>query len=423
MTSCATDFNLLLVSDLHLADLGYGDRSVPFAAWLGEHRDRWMGNRPWRLLMNGDTFEFLNTRGVANADVLTQAPSATTALQKLEVMLQVEPATFEAIARFVCVGHEAHFVLGNHDRDLFFPTVQDRLREALFSLCGSGEDERESFYARICFHPWHYWEPGIVYVEHGNQFDELSCYSDVTISHPEGNPELLEEPVAHVTARHFVSNAPDGFDLDNLEHWGFGDYLKWGFQSGLLKLLGLLWLYICAAVLTVVNTIRYPMKKVRQFRQAVATDETRRRLRSLWKHRAGPWRTMCVLMLDRLLLLAFWVVLLFTITVLIGWSGTAIVGVAAGLVLSVGLWWYQEKQRDLSLRESMAQIAEQVRTIVGVPIIVFGHSHVSEIHPLHQVGTWYLNPGGWKRNSNTPGFFILERKEDGGLLPSRFQLD
>jgi hypothetical protein len=44
----------------------------------------------------------------------------------------------------------------------------------------------------VRFFPWIYYVPGILYAEHGNQYDDLNAFSTVLEPFDSGNPELLE---------------------------------------------------------------------------------------------------------------------------------------------------------------------------------------------------------------------------------------
>ncbi len=114
------------------------------------------------LVFNGDTFDFLKT---PVDDAFPRHITAESALTKLEAVAAAHQPFFEAVRRFLAgpagAGErQVHFVVGNHDAELLFPEVQERLR----ALCGG--DPRVSF-------PGFRLVIGRVLIEHGSQSDRL----------------------------------------------------------------------------------------------------------------------------------------------------------------------------------------------------------------------------------------------------------
>ncbi len=114
------------------------------------------------LILNGDTFDFLkcpysNGRKLAYTRHITIEVS----LSKLELMYSAHKRVFDALAKFVHPAqHNLYFVFGNHDMDLVFPEVQEKLREMLRAK------SNVHFVIRYNCH--------CVYVEHGMQYDYLN---------------------------------------------------------------------------------------------------------------------------------------------------------------------------------------------------------------------------------------------------------
>ncbi len=123
---------------------------------------------PVDLVLNGDTFDFLKCPSQLQPH--TKYPRHITkeiSLAKLELMYKAHAPVFDALAEFVkSDGHlkskvkNIYFILGNHDHDLVYPEVQERIRKLLGNA------------ARIRFPGLTYTERG-VYVEHGQQYDFL----------------------------------------------------------------------------------------------------------------------------------------------------------------------------------------------------------------------------------------------------------
>ena len=82
------------------------------------------------------------------------------------------------MAMLAFIRHEGNRIIitkGNHDIQLFWHRVQEEIHRRMESLCNEGEPTafvRE----RLRFVPWFYYEPGLVWVEHGNQYEYTTSF-------------------------------------------------------------------------------------------------------------------------------------------------------------------------------------------------------------------------------------------------------
>lgn len=117
---------------------------------------------PIDLVLNGDTFDFLKCPSQLRPH--TKYPRHITkeiSLAKLLLIYNAHTLVFEALATFVRSSNKnIYFILGNHDHDLVYPEVQEKIKELL------GHEKRVHFPGLT------YTERG-VYVEHGQQYDFL----------------------------------------------------------------------------------------------------------------------------------------------------------------------------------------------------------------------------------------------------------
>nr|BBH95455.1 hypothetical protein KTA_36540 [Thermogemmatispora argillosa] len=162
---------ILVVSDLHLAD-GH----EPFEGFAEEQERAWeefLGaaspggaltekkDDAVELVINGDCFDFLATSPLVHA----RTRSVAQAVEKLERILAAHRSFFEVLAQFLSQPQRrVTFVPGNHDIELLFPAIQQRLRQALGHSVAS--EERVRFWPRPRYEPL----PTIV-IEHGNFYD------------------------------------------------------------------------------------------------------------------------------------------------------------------------------------------------------------------------------------------------------------
>lgn len=170
----------MIVSDLHLGpgpsecvESFYNDTA--FARFLDQMRQ----DRRFRLVILGDFIDFLRAELVTNpgAEPMSEAIAVAT----LERVIEGHPKVFDALARFLTSGGELDVVVGNHDAELVRPALQDGLRAAI----GPG----------VAFHRWIYYVPGLLYAEHGHQYDSLNCFSTFLEPFADDDGKMLERPI------------------------------------------------------------------------------------------------------------------------------------------------------------------------------------------------------------------------------------
>lgn len=117
---------------------------------------------PVDLILNGDTFDFLKCPySLGGKLVYTRHITAEVSLSKLELMYTAHKRVFDALTGFVRSSqHNLFFVFGNHDLDLVFPAVQEKIRKILRAK------SNVHFIIRYNLNG--------VYVEHGMQYDYLN---------------------------------------------------------------------------------------------------------------------------------------------------------------------------------------------------------------------------------------------------------
>jgi UDP-2,3-diacylglucosamine pyrophosphatase LpxH len=152
----------LVISDLHLADGifpldGFGDRQQAALLRLLSGSE---SAEQVELIINGDCFDFLATTPYN----LRRAIDPALALQKIEKIIAAHLPFFIALRSFLDrPGRSLTFVAGNHDPELCFVAVQQRIcRE----LTGWEQNARVSFCTSRIYRP----VPD-VYLEHGHRYD------------------------------------------------------------------------------------------------------------------------------------------------------------------------------------------------------------------------------------------------------------
>lgn len=160
----------LVMSDLHLADShsifeGFGDlqqsalEGLLFAAATNTFSDN---TEDVELIINGDCFEFL----FMEPHEKQSFTYPSTALNKLERVIDGHKPFFQTLQQFISQpGRQVTFMIGNHDVELAFKDVQERISEA---ICNQQGELKK----RVHFCHSHSYRPTPdVLIEHGNQYD------------------------------------------------------------------------------------------------------------------------------------------------------------------------------------------------------------------------------------------------------------
>jgi hypothetical protein len=332
----------------------------------------------------------------------------------------------EALGRFLRAGHELHFIVGNHDRELLLRPVARLLRRILFRASGFPRKTWKNHASCIVVHPWFYCEPGEVYVEHGNQFDEYASYTEVLEPNPGGDSGTLEEPSSHAAVRYFVYQDSDLFAMHHVDDWTFIQYIRWGIQQGPLRALRLGFCYLRLVVQLVHHELgrmafsERPSLRVQGMLERLARRHgmklaVLRALRRVWRPPATVFSVIRCYLVDRFALVASF--LLISGLVWGFWGSSWITALSLPWLAGAGAvtWWLLSRMRDLNMAPRLERAAILVRKIVGVRIVAFGHSHVPVQQQLGKRGRWYLNPGGWAEDEDSPRFFVLARGPEGQL--------
>ena len=133
-------------------------------------------------------------------------PTPEKSTEKLAAIYRGHPVFFRALAWFVGHGHRIVFLRGNHDLELHWPSVQERIRECVAREYRAafqdamGYDARDlvlpDLGERIGFQPgWFYYRRGAFYAEHGCQHEMLNASPNPIRPVLPGNKWLLNPDV------------------------------------------------------------------------------------------------------------------------------------------------------------------------------------------------------------------------------------
>ncbi|MDD1742519.1 MAG: metallophosphoesterase, partial [Methanotrichaceae archaeon] len=196
--SHSNEFNLVIISDLHLSegrhpvtkkfnlneDFFFDEEFDRFLSYLEDESQR--RGRKYRLIIAGDMVDFLQItslpestgfelrRSEAEYGLGTQ-PDKT--IWKMKVMMDGHWFFFKGLGRFICAGNKCTIITGNHDIEWTVPQVQMAFREEMKKYLSKEVTHKEEVVSnQIEFCPWFYYEPGLIWVEHGNQYDGMNSF-------------------------------------------------------------------------------------------------------------------------------------------------------------------------------------------------------------------------------------------------------
>jgi len=162
-----------IISDLHLGAGDYlddFDQDDSFLAFL----DLVAKRRGSELVINGDFIDFVavNLEKSSIRPFSRLGSTEDESLAKLERVFEAHSDFFTSLRVFMEKGHRVVLIPGNHDVDLFWPRVRDRLLQEL------GGPDSDHFH----FESSGIYRSGSLYLEHGNQYYADSVFENFT--HP-----------------------------------------------------------------------------------------------------------------------------------------------------------------------------------------------------------------------------------------------
>lgn len=418
---------LAIVSDLHLS-AGYD----PLTGTFGRNEDffsddafgRFLDHllargrregRRWRLVLLGDVVDFLQVE-LADEDAAGGATASGTSVRRLDLVAAGHPGFFAALARFLAGGGVIDVVVGNHDVEFVWPAVQARFRQLVAAQTAA------DVAAGIAFHPWVFSVPGVVYAEHGHQYDPINAFLTPLAPFLPDDPSLIALPLGSFFVR-YLFNRVERLDpfADNVKP--ATRYLGWALRNHPILTLSTLDDHLRLLVGALRKTVSLPPAERARRRAAyheavvrpaaaaiglppatlVAIDEL-----AAIPSMTSPWEQLKALLLEPVLP---------AVGVLAGFGAASAASrrlppPARGLLLlGAGLGVQAWRERGLlrpatgpnhALLAAARAIHERLAaTGRAVPAYVFGHTHTAERFPLGDGGAdgapppSYVNAGTW----------------------------
>ena len=114
---------------------------------------------------------------------------------------------FRALVKFLSQDNEIVIIPGNHDIEFAIPEFQNCFRNALLNYIPDEEKNKPNIsdviQRNLSFLPWFYYEPGLLYVEHGHQYDSLNSFD--YFLHPLTPDNLIDLPAGSFFVRYLFN--------------------------------------------------------------------------------------------------------------------------------------------------------------------------------------------------------------------------
>jgi UDP-2,3-diacylglucosamine pyrophosphatase LpxH len=246
----------LLLSDIHLGSdivthlrpwaatswlLAEAEVDQRLVAMLDHYRLQQTPGRSWRLIIAGDFLDLVGvslsprgehvvTKPTAEEERHGLGSAADHVVQKLHAIVARHPTVFAALGRFVADGNGMVVVRGNHDIELHWRAAQRALVDAIVEHAPA--DQREACAARIEICPWFYAVDGLLYVEHGHEFDAMCSYGDPLQPTCARDPRRIRSTPFSVLLRH-VARPTRGLSSASYGYVGMGAYVALLIHLGL----------------------------------------------------------------------------------------------------------------------------------------------------------------------------------------------
>jgi UDP-2,3-diacylglucosamine pyrophosphatase LpxH len=424
---------VLAFSDVHLGSdlVSYACPGAPTRTRLSIARDRdlsalldWyrthrVEERPWRLVIGGDFIDFSGMSVMAAPGEIETAPTeeelahglggaADHSVAKLRLVMAHHASVMQSLADFVAAGNRLVIVRGNHDIDWHWESVQAEFVKGLGALASLPD-------AAIEFSPWFYYEEGVLYLEHGHQYDSYCSHEHVLYPVAPGDPRRMALSLSDVLVRYIVRPTRGIMEGGHEKH-GVLDYVRFAFSLGARGTLLLARRFFEAnrALFSLWRDHVGRMAKRsrreherRMRRLSVAYKISVRQLRALVRLQRKPATASfsaiaTSLMLDRLALGTLAIVGFVALFAFFEhWTVLLPVMLALGAVLAVcrKLWLVRNTpEPSAELRERSALVAG----LFPAAFIVMGHTHLPEMKAT-AASTTYVNLGAWAEEESPDG--------------------
>ncbi len=423
--------SLVVLSDVHLgSDLNDAGPVVPRSSAIDRDLvsciEHYASNAPpagrWRMIIAGDFIDFAGMAIEPEADaVLTTelteeeiehglGSAEDHARQKLRRVKRRHDDVFAALGKFVAAGHAITILHGNHDLELHWEGVRADFRD---SVLGASATEAER--VRIEFSPLFFYRDGVVYIEHGHQYDPFCATAHPLAPVSPLDPRRVVRAFSDVLLR-FVVRKTQGMREHGHETKGLLSYIAFAVNLGVSGM----WKLLVRFARSIREAIRLQRAYLSEGAQKLRAEHERRAAELAKASRVGVERVQRLLslhatpvshsisailasvLIDRLAL-AFFAIVALTVAgvlALTGHTSGALYTVIGTLVGWGAVHFYLTRTRNIDPAMQMQQRATQLVRLFPAAFVVMGHTHVPVQASAGQ--TTYINVGSWAEEEEEP---------------------
>jgi hypothetical protein len=350
---------------------------------------------------------------------------------KIEAIAGRHASVFRALGRFVAAGNALVIVRGNHDIELHWRAAQRALVDAI--LAHQPARERARLRARIEIRPWFFAVDGLLYVEHGHEFDAMCSYGDPLAPTCQRDRRRIRWTPFSVLLR-YVARPTRGLSSAGYGYVGMGAYVELLLKLGLRGSIDIAGRYLRASYRLLgeclLNARSAASRRTDRARQSLArfahtsgvSEERLAHLCSLYVPPAVQRFGLMLrsLYLDRIvcgLSSALSLVLSPLLWLQAGFaSGLVSTGVGALFLLYALIGSGTNQSPQATMQRSAARIA----ALFSARWVVMGHTHEPVVTPVSESAS-YVNLGSWGEDDppderphshQSQGTFLLVRKAE-----------
>ncbi len=403
--------------------------------------------RPLRLILNGDVFDFIAVTEVPKRKEARRLgfrlrrherkfglrPTPRASKWKIQRILAGHRPVLRALAGLVAEVNELMVMPGNHDPELFFASVQDAIVDTLVELARSDDDDldEQALRDRIRFRLWYWYEPGRIFVEHGHQYDESNVVPHLLYPidprHESGDDQEIDLPVGSL----FVRYLHNGLKRSNpyiRNYISLDEYMRFlGAQD--------LWRVLPQALRNARFLLRAlreaplfsgpRVQRIRKFHwklrdelgEEEETASVLAQLEALWPVQTAhtkarlvkkivfpALRQVAMAAVAFMLTIYCWA-LMFNLIQTVPWLAEGVLAKAGWLAIFAVLTFFAvallfrslsrllKNRKDVTFA-SLARAANKTASLLDVPNVSMGHSHLADVRLTTSGGT-YINTGTW----------------------------
>lgn len=172
---------------------------------------------------------------------------------KIRLVLSQHPVFFQALKEFIEKGHRVVFVIGNHDLELHWKSVQKEILDFMELT-----DEERTL---VRFNRWFYISNKDTLIEHGNQYDSHSNCQDPIHPFIRGFRRPRVRLPFGCLAHRYMLNGMGYFNPHSERTYimGFVEYMTFFFKHLIRREPLIMWTWLQGAMVTLVMTLREGM--------------------------------------------------------------------------------------------------------------------------------------------------------------------